>query len=180
MRPGGRGHAPGEMGVAGPEKSEERAAPAGDVQRQETVVAVVAVDETALLAAAHLVVRQVDGQDEPRRRLALDGDRANRRSVPFRLCRDWEQRAEMKPVVSERCGRFRSSIKDSRPPASTLGWPVRGSSSHRVGGSAATPTQYGLRWREDADRPFVHGLTEQLPSETVRERRSTSRSGNTN
>ena len=65
-------------------------------------------------------------------------------------------------MVSERCGRLASSANGFRGPASTLGRPVRGSSSHRAGGSAATPTQYGLRWREDADRPFFHGLTEQL------------------
>ena len=39
--------------------------------RQEAVVAVVAVEEPALLAAVHLVVGRVDVQDEPRRRLAL-------------------------------------------------------------------------------------------------------------
>ena len=59
-------------------------------------------------------------------------------------------------MVSERCGRLASSAKGFRGPASTLGRPVRGSSSHRAGGSAATPTQYGLRWREDGDRPFFH------------------------
>ena len=38
-----------------------------------------------------------------------------------------------------------------------------GWSSRRAGGSAAPPTQYGLRWSEDA-RPTVlpHGLTERL------------------
>ena len=61
----------GGIGVAGPEQGEERAAPAGDVQRQEAVVAVVAMEAPALLTAVHLVVGRVDVQDEPRRRLAL-------------------------------------------------------------------------------------------------------------
>jgi len=61
----------GGIGVAGPEQGEERAAPAGDVQRQEAVVAVVAVKAPALLAAVHLVVGRVDVQDQPRRRLAF-------------------------------------------------------------------------------------------------------------
>ena len=62
-------------------------------------------------------------------------------------------------MVSERCGRLASSAKGFRGPASTLGWPVRGSSSHRAGGSAAISTR---RWGEDADRAIFHGLTEQL------------------
>ena len=65
-------------------------------------------------------------------------------------------------MVSERCGRLASTAKGFRGAVSTLGWPVRGWSSRRACGSAATPTQYGLRWREDAHRPFFHWLTEQL------------------
>ncbi len=54
----------GGVGVARPEQGEERASAAGDVQRQEAVVAVVAVIGPALLAAMHLIVRRVDVEHE--------------------------------------------------------------------------------------------------------------------
>ena len=73
MRSQRPGHAPGGIRVARPEQGQERATATGDVQRQEAVVAVVAVKDPALLAAVHLIVRRVDVQHEPGRRLALPG-----------------------------------------------------------------------------------------------------------
>ena len=56
----------------------------------------------------------------------------------YHLHRDWGQRAEMRPAVSERYGRFASRVEGFRgwraPSAGLSG----GSSSRRVGGSAAT------------------------------------------
>ena len=56
----------GGVGVAGPEHGAQRVRAAEDVERQEAVVAVVAVEAAALLAAVHLVVRRVDVEHEPR------------------------------------------------------------------------------------------------------------------
>ncbi len=74
----------------------------------------------------------------------LYADRATDEASPFHLHRDWGQSAEMRPVVSERYGRFASRVEGFcgwRAPSAGLsgGW-----SSRRVGGSAATPTQCGL------------------------------------
>ena len=55
----------GGIGAARPEQGEERASATGDVQRQEAVVVVVAVEGPALLAAVHLVVGRVDVQHQP-------------------------------------------------------------------------------------------------------------------
>ena len=76
--------------------------------------------------------------------IVLYADRATDEASPFHLHRDWGQRAEMKPVVSERNGRFASPVEGFRgwrAPSAGLsgGW-----SSRSVGGSAATRTQCGL------------------------------------
>lgn len=68
---------------------------------------------------------------------------------------------EMRAFVSERGGRFASRAKGSRLACSGGGPP------RRPGGPAATPTQCGARCREDADRPFFHGLTERLTHEVA-------------
>ena len=62
------GRARSGAGVARPEHGAQRVLAAEDVERQEAVVAVVAVEGAALLAAVHLVVRRVDVEHEPRRR----------------------------------------------------------------------------------------------------------------
>ena len=56
----------GGVGVAGPEHGAQRVRAAEDVERQQAVVAVVAVEGVALLAAVHPVIRRVDVEHEPR------------------------------------------------------------------------------------------------------------------
>ena len=82
---------------------------------------------------------------------------SNGRSV--HLHRDWGQRAEMRPVVSERQGRFASRAEGFR------GWPVWGL-VQQLGWwlSGDTGAMWLDRCGEDADRLFFHGLAERLPS----------------
>ncbi len=56
--------AAGRICVAGPEDGGERAVSAEDVQRQVAVVALVAVEEVALLPSVRLVVDAVDVEDQ--------------------------------------------------------------------------------------------------------------------
>ena len=70
---------------------------------------------------------------------------SNRRSVPLPPPSDWGQSAEMKPVQSERYGRFASRVEGFRGwRALSAGLTWGGGGSLYVGGSAATPTQCGL------------------------------------
>ena len=57
-------YVPRRQGVARPELCEERASGAEDVQRQEAVVPVIAVEVPPLLAAVHRIVRRVDVQHQ--------------------------------------------------------------------------------------------------------------------
>ena len=61
------GHSPGRVGVAGAEDGREGVGSAEDVEREEAVVAVVAVEGPPLLAAVRLVVGAVDVEHEPGR-----------------------------------------------------------------------------------------------------------------
>ena len=89
------------------------------------------------------------GRQVPSRRsgggsVTLDGESGNRRAVPFPP--PWGLREESGDETRE----DRSDVVDSPAKqghlaaASTLGWPFRGWSSRRVGGSPATPTRCGL------------------------------------
>ena len=71
MRPSGSVTPPAGSELPGLSWAKSGPSAAGDVQRQEAVVAVIAVEEPALLAAVHLVVGRVDIQHQPGRRLAL-------------------------------------------------------------------------------------------------------------
>ena len=64
---------PAGSALPGLSRAKERTSPARDVQRQEAVVAVVAVVEPALLAAVHGVVGRVAVQHQPRRGQAPPG-----------------------------------------------------------------------------------------------------------
>ena len=66
-------HAEGRIGVTGTEHGTERVGAAEDVERQEAVVAVVAVEEAALLAAVHFIVGAVDVEHEAGRGRAGSG-----------------------------------------------------------------------------------------------------------
>ena len=87
-------------------------------------------------------VRSSRGLDLPR--VCPQCRPSNRRIIPFHVHRDLGQRAEMRPVVSERYGRFPSRLEEFRGRRAPSAGMSGGWSSRCVGGSAATPTQCGL------------------------------------
>ena len=92
---------------------------------------------------------------------------SNRRSVPLPPPSDWGQSAEMKPVQSERYGRFASRVEGFRgwrALSAGLTWAVQ---PLRWWLSGDTGAMWLDRCGEDADRLFFHGLAERLRSANV-------------
>ena len=94
---------------------------------------------------------------------------SNRRSVPLPPPSDRGQRAEMKPVQSDRFGRFTSRVEGFRGWRALSAGLTRGGQPLRWRLSGDTDAMWLDRCGEDADRPVFHTLTERLPSANVLE-----------
>ncbi len=65
----------GRVDIAFPQVGHEQLIPAKDVERQEAVAVVIAVEEPPLLLPMHRSVRRIKVQDQIRRRLRLGADK---------------------------------------------------------------------------------------------------------